>query len=145
MIAVDTNILIYAHRKDAPWHGPALSSIARLAEGRTPWMIPWPCVHEFVSVVTRRSIFPHASSIQQAIVQVEDWMRSTSLVIGGESPQHWTTLKAVLNTSKVFGGAIHDARIAAICLDHEVTALWTADRDFSRFARLKVVNPLVGA
>ncbi len=38
---------------------------------------------------------------------------------------------------------IHDARIAAICIQNSVAALWTADRDFSRFASLKTRNPLV--
>jgi len=38
---------------------------------------------------------------------------------------------------------IHDARIAAICLENGVVELWSADRDLGRFAGLKVVNPLV--
>jgi predicted nucleic acid-binding protein len=39
---------------------------------------------------------------------------------------------------------IHDARIAAICIQYGVSELWTADRDFSRFAGLKTRNPLIG-
>jgi hypothetical protein len=38
---------------------------------------------------------------------------------------------------------VHDARIAALCLTHGVQALWTADRDLTRFPRLRTVNPLI--
>jgi predicted nucleic acid-binding protein len=41
------------------------------------------------------------------------------------------------------GGRVHDARIAAICLEHKVRELWSADRDFGRFSELKVINPLI--
>ncbi|MBK8458188.1 MAG: hypothetical protein IPL47_14680 [Phyllobacteriaceae bacterium] len=43
----------------------------------------------------------------------------------------------------IAGGQVHDARIAAICIGHGVSARWTADRDFSRFPALKTANPLV--
>lgn len=56
MIAVDTNILVYAHRKDSPFHGNAYESILELAEGRTPWAIPWPCIHEFLAITTYSKI-----------------------------------------------------------------------------------------
>jgi hypothetical protein len=35
------------------------------------------------------------------------------------------------------------ARIAALCRQHGVRELWSADRDFNRFPGLVVVNPLV--
>ena len=46
MIAVDTNVLVYAHREDSEWHLPAYTRVADLAEGREPWAIPWACIHE---------------------------------------------------------------------------------------------------
>jgi predicted nucleic acid-binding protein len=38
---------------------------------------------------------------------------------------------------------VHDARVAAPCRQHGVRELWSADRDFGRFAGLAVTNPLV--
>jgi predicted nucleic acid-binding protein len=52
MIAIDTNILVYAHREDSPFHEKAYESILELAEGRSPWAIPWPCIHEFLAITT---------------------------------------------------------------------------------------------
>ena len=52
--------------------------------------------------------------------------------------------RALLVGGRVTGAQVHDARVAALCRQHGVRELWSADRDFSRFARLAVVNPLVG-
>jgi predicted nucleic acid-binding protein len=81
-------IWVYAHRRDSEFHLVAAEKVRELAAGRAPWALPWPCLHEFFSIVTH-------------------------------------------------------PRIAALCLTHGVRALWTADRDFSRFPRLRTVNPLV--
>ena len=60
-----------------------------------------------------------------------------------ESGARWAQLKTLLQRAKTTGAAVHDARIAALCLQHGVAELWSADRDFSRYPALKVVNPLV--
>jgi uncharacterized protein len=52
-------------------------------------------------------------------------------------------LRALLTASRVTGARVHDARIAALCRQHGVRELWSADRDFGRFSGLNVVNPLV--
>ena len=46
VIAVDTNILVYAHRRDSPFHDAAARRLTGLAEGTSPWVIPWPCIHQ---------------------------------------------------------------------------------------------------
>ena len=143
MIAVDTNILVYAHRADAPFHATARECVTTLAEGRAAWAIPWPCVHEFLGLVTRPRVFQPPTSLEGAIDQVEIWMTSPSLVLLGEGGTHWSELGSLLRSSRVVGSQVHDARVAALCLSHGVRELWTADRDFSRFAGLVVRNPLV--
>jgi uncharacterized protein len=62
----------------------------------------------------------------------------------GEANSHWPALRAMLLAGRVSGAMVHDARIAAICAEHGVRELWTADRDFSRFPALKCRNPLLG-
>lgn len=145
MIAVDTNLLVYAHREDNPFHAPAERAIANLAASPAPWCIPWPCIHEFYSVVTGRRIYQPPSTPAQAISQIEAWLESPSLHVLQESGTHWKTLKRLITAGKISGAAVHDARIAALCLDHGVRELWTADRDFGRFPQLRTRNPLVAA
>jgi hypothetical protein len=143
LIAVDTNILVYAHRADSPFHTAAMARMRELAEGRAPWALPWPCAHEFYSVVTHPRIYRPASTFGQAIDQIEAWLESPLVVSVGEGPAYWTSLSGLLSAGKVTGPAVHDARIAALCLASGVQVLWSADRDFSRFPGLRTINPLV--
>jgi hypothetical protein len=143
VIAVDTNILVYAFRESSPFHMAALSCLKRLAEGSHSWAVPWPCVHEFVAIVTHPRIPPAPAKLVDALAAVEAWMSSPSVVLLCESPAHWSTLKDLLESSQVQGPVVHDARVAALCVQHGVRELWSADRDFGRFAGLTVVNPLV--
>lgn len=143
MIAVDTNILVYAHREDSPFHGAASARIAELAEGSAMWAIPWPCLHEFLAIVTHPRIYTPASPLARALDQVDAWIESPTLVLLAEAAEHWSTLRALLTAGRIVGPRVHDARIVALCRQHGVRELWSADRDFSRFAGLSVVNPLV--
>ena len=144
MIAVDTNILVYAHRKDSEWHARASASLRELAEGVAPWAIAWPCAHEFLAIVTHPRIFRAPTPIAAAADQVEAWRESPSLVMLAEDEGYWGALKTLILEARITGPRVHDARVAALCLSHAVRELWTADRDFSAFPALRVRNPLVG-
>ena len=142
MIAIDTNILVYAHREDSEWHDRASRCVARLAQGRISWGLPWPCVHEFLAIATHPRIYAPPSTLAQAVDQVEAWLESPVAVMLGETRDHWDTLTDLLRESRVAGPLVHDARVAALCVAQGVTELWTADRDFSRFPGLVTRNPL---
>lgn len=143
MIAVDTNILVYAHRRDSEWHDAARQCVAKLAEGSEPWGIPWPCIHEFLAIATHPKIYRPPTPVANALRQIENWMESPTLRLLGEMREHWHELRSLLAAGKITGGAVHDARVMAICREHGVRELWSADRDFMRLARLAVRNPLV--
>lgn len=142
MIAVDTNILVYAHREDSPWHAEAAPVIERLAEGASPWAIPWPSIHEFLAIVTHARIFSPPTPLPQALDQVDAWLESPSLILLSERGGYWEALRPMVVDGKVSGPQIHDARIAALCSHNGVRELWTADRDFGRFPSLRARNPL---
>ena len=145
MIAVDTNILVYAHRRDSPWHEGAAHCVRELAEGTAMWAVPWPCIHEFLAIVTHERIYAPPSPLSKASEQVQAWLESRSLVLLAEGEGYWATLAQLLAKAKVTGPRVHDARIAALCIYSNVRELLTADRDFSRFGLLKTRNPLVPA
>ena len=143
MIAVDTNILVYAHRADCEWNGLAFACLRMLTQGRRTWAIPWPCIHEFLAIATHPRIYAPASTITQAVDQVDAWLGSPSLEVIGESSDHWSTLQELLVQGRVSGPRVHDARIAAICIAHGISEFLSADRDFSRFPKLTTRNPLL--
>jgi hypothetical protein len=143
MIAVDTNILVYSVREDSPWHRAAISAIRGLAETEGLWAIAWPCVHEFLAIVTHPRIYKPPTALKDAILQVDYWRESPTLRLLGEDSSYWEQLKAVLTAGRVSGPLVHDARLAAICRASGVKQIWTADRDFSRFPGIVTRNPLV--
>lgn len=143
MIAIDTNLLVYAHREDSPWHSKALATITELADSGAPWAIPWPCVHEFIAIVTHPKIYNPPTPLPIALDSIAAWSSSSALRFIGEGPSYFELLSSLAKAGKVRGAKIHDARIAAICLHHDVKKLWSADRDFSSFPKLKCENPLI--
>ena len=143
MTAIDTNILVYAHREDSPFHQAAFERMAELAEGLATWAIPWPCLHEFLAIVTHPRIYVRPTPLAKALDQIDAWLESPTLALLAESAMHWSVLRALLFDGRVAGAQVHDARVAALCRQHGVRELWSADRDFNRFAGLMVVNPLI--
>jgi toxin-antitoxin system PIN domain toxin len=142
MIAVDTNILVYAHRRESPFHEAAKACVRELAEGNPSWAIPWPCVHEFLAITTNPKIFKHPTPIAAALAQVDHWRESPSLKLIGEDESYWSTFAELVRSGQIRGAKVHDARIAALALAHGVRELLSADRDFTRMAPLAVRNPL---
>jgi toxin-antitoxin system PIN domain toxin len=142
VIAFDTNILVYGHRADAPFHEQARCLLRDASEGEVPWGLPWPCIHEFLAKVTHPRIFAQPTPLTKALEQVVEWLRSPSCCVLGEAEGYLEILARILVDSKVTGARVHDARIAAICVAHGVEVLWSADRDMSRFGHVNVKNPL---
>jgi uncharacterized protein len=143
VIAVDTNILVYAHRADSPFHDRARSTLESLAAGARAWAVPWPCAHEFFAVVTHPRIYKTATPAAAAFAQLRALQAVANLAFIAEADDYLQHLESLALAAKTQGGAIHDARIAAICLSHGVAELWSADRDFSRFPALALRNPLI--
>jgi len=144
VIAVDTNLLVYAHRADSEWNEAAYACLEELASGRARWAIPWPCVHEFLAIVTHPRIYDPPSTLEQAVDQLDAWFESPGVTLLAEGDDYFGLLRDALRAGRIAGPRVHDARIAALCAYHGVRELWTADRDFSRFAGLATSNPLAG-
>ena len=143
MIAIDTNILIYSVRSESEWFASAARCVESLWGGDRPWMLPWPCIHEYFCVITHPKIHKPPTPHAIALAQIDQWLDSPSVVLGVEGHSYWAVLRPLLTNGKTVGPVTYDARIAAICLQARVDVLWTADRDFSRYPTLHCENPLV--
>ena len=142
MIAVDTNVLVYAHRREARLGEAAYKLMVGLSEGDRAWAIPWPCCYEFLSVVTNRRIWKDdATAPGHAWRQFQAWAASPSQSMIGETGDFGDILGKFVRRPHVVGGVVHDARIAAICVAHGIAALLTRDRDFSLFPELRTMDP----
>lgn len=143
VIAVDTNILVYAHRPEMPFHARAREVLHEALLRPEPLAVPWPCAHEFLAIVSHPRIFREPTPIDAALDALDSLGQSLDGGFLGEGDGYFDTLDHLARRARLQGPIIHDARIAAICLYHGVRELWSADRDFSRFAAINVRNPLL--
>jgi len=143
VFAVDTQLLVYAHRPTAPQQAATVEVLRRLVASPEPWAIPWPCVHEFLATITRPRYFNPPSTIRLGLDAIDRLGMSGNLHFLGEAEGHLALLAQLCDSGRAVGAIVHDARIAAICLGHGVSELLTADRDFTRFPALRMRNPLV--
>src|SRR5882672_7436667 len=93
VIAVDTQILVFAHRLDSPWHERASSRVAELADNGKKWAIPMHCLVEFYSKATHRGVYRPPSTPAQAIAQIDAWLESPTLTILGDDNGTWTIMR----------------------------------------------------
>jgi toxin-antitoxin system PIN domain toxin len=141
VIAVDTNVLVYARRQETAHHAMASRLLKRLAEGAEPWAIPWPCVYEFVRVVTHPRVFDPPSDLDEVLEDLDSLLTSPTLTLLGEGPAHVAQFRRVLAEGDARGNLAHDAHIAALVIEHGVKELLTSDRDFARFPGIRARNP----
>jgi uncharacterized protein len=141
VIAIDTNIAVYAHRPETSYAARSHSLIVKLAQGSEAWSIPMHCLHEFIAVVSNPKIWIAPSSPAQIAAQINAWTESPSFVPVVEDRGALLALMNLIATAAVAGGMVHDARIVSACLAAGVKTLLSVDRDLSRFTALRVVNP----
>ena len=142
MIAIDTNLLVYAHRPEMPFHERARAVLSVAVAGAEPVSVPWPCAHEFLAVVSNPRIFKDPTPVAVALDAVSRLLGSLDGGFLAEGEGYLGVLDRIARAAHLQGAVVHDARIAALCLYHGVRVLWSADRDFSRFPDLAVTNPL---
>ncbi len=133
MIAVDTNILVYAHREELRQHGRALARLRELAEGDARWGVPVFCLGEFVRVVTHPGVFHPPSTLDEATGALDALLASPSLAVLTPGERYWPLLREALGEARAAGNLAFDAQIVAVCRESGVRALVTEDRDFRRF------------
>ena len=138
MIAVDTNILIYAHRSETELHGAAASRLTTFAEGVERWALPIFCVTEFMRVVTHRRVFNPPSTVTQAAEFIEGIVAAPTCELVQPGRGFLDLLLGTVRQTDVSGNLVFDAQIVAICKEHGIDTILTNDRDFGRFEPLQV-------
>ena len=137
MQAIDTNILVFAEIRSSAHHAVARKILADLAEGAIPWAIPWPCVYEFLRVVTHPRVYHPPLPMKAALQDLLRILDSPTLILLRETANHPEVMMSVIQEAGVSGNLVHDAHIAALCIEHGISEIVTGDRDFSRFPSLQ--------
>lgn len=139
MIAVDTNILVYAHHSGAPKHEVAVDVLRSLVEGDALWGLPVFVIGEFLRVVTH----PHGplrrpSTTEQAMLALDGLVEGPRVRVLSPGPRFLPILRKLVLGAKARGNLVFDAQVAAVCLEHGATTILTEDRDFGLFPELTV-------
>ena len=137
MIAVDTNVLVHAHREESHKHIPARVRLVDLAQSPARWRIPVFCIGEFLRVITHSRLFDTPHSASEARRAMERLLASPSLTVLCPGVDYRVLLLEAVHEADAIGNLVFDAQIVALCREHGVSRLVTEDRDFDRFGGLE--------
>ncbi len=137
MIAVDTNILVFAHNPGSNKHKPACARLEALAGSPFNWSIPVPCLAEFLRVATHPRILGPPYTAREACRSLGRILESPSLTLLRPGPDYTSLLFEAVREANATGNLVFDAQIVALCREHGVSTLVTEDRDFDRFKGLR--------
>jgi len=139
VIAVDTNVLLHAHRRELPRHAESLAALRRLAEGAVPWALPVFCLAEFVRIATHPRVFRPPSTHRQAFAALNTLQESPSCRLLLPDRCFREIFERLCHEHDLRGNRVFDAQIAAVCLEHGANEILTFDRDFARIREIKIV------
>jgi toxin-antitoxin system PIN domain toxin len=140
VIALDTNILVYAHRAEMAQHAAARAALAALAEGDEPFGVPVTVATEFLRVVTHPRVFRPPTDMPTARAALDAVLDSPSARLLAPGPRHRALLAEAIEEGDATGNLVLDAAIVATCREHAVRTILTNDLDFRRFPSIEVAG-----
>lgn len=142
MIAIDTNLLIYAHRYNVPQREAAQDAFIEAANSASGWGICLPCIAEFWSVVTHSAQPGVRSSSAAATNFIHRLLTEGHGHIWVPGPGFGQRLMRWAASLKIRGASVFDLQIALIALEHGAREIWTHDKNFVSVPGLRVYDPL---
>jgi predicted nucleic acid-binding protein len=141
-VFLDTNILVYAQVRQAPWHQEARQAITELEQAGVPLWISRQVLREYLAVLTRPQTWATPPPLTDLLADVQALTRRFH--VADDTPQVTAQLLTILARIPVGGRQVHDANIVATMLTQGVSRLLTHNTvDFTRFQALITVLPLL--
>ena len=139
--ALDVNILLYASDSSSAVHAGALDLLRSVALGDEVCYLPWPTVMGYLRIATHPRIFSTPLSPTEAQGNIDRLLERPHVRCVGEADGFWEVYRNLTRDVPARGNLVPDAHIAAILKQHDIRTLYTRDRDFARFAFLRVIDP----
>jgi toxin-antitoxin system PIN domain toxin len=139
---LDANILLYAYNSAAEQHQRARRWLEDALAGSEPVALCWPTILAFVRIATNPRAVIRPLSIAEACGIVDGLLAVPSATLLLPTERHWEILGRLLAAGQAIGPLVSDAHLAAFAVEHGATLI-TNDRDFARFANLRVEYPLL--
>ena len=141
MILIDANLLLYAYDPSTAQHDACRRWIEEAFSKPEPVLLPWISILAFVRLATNPRVWQHPLSVPEAVAIVDEWLALPHVSVPSPGERHWSILRALLPEAQCRGPLVTDAHLAALAIEHGAT-FCTNDRDFSRFPKLRLFNPL---
>lgn len=139
--ALDANLLVYASDAGSRFHQRARDFVSGCAAGPELLLLPWPVLIAYLRIATHPAVFSQPLAPAEAMQNVEALLSRSHVRAVGESEGFWAVYRRVTDGQVVRGNLVPDAQLVALLIQNGVTTLWTHDRDFRRFAGLRVRDP----
>ncbi|MBL8919436.1 MAG: type II toxin-antitoxin system VapC family toxin [Myxococcaceae bacterium] len=137
----DVNVLVLAHRADAPEHAAHAAALVRLVEADEPFGLSELVLSGFVRVVTNPRAFTSPTLLDTALEFVSELVDQPNARLLRPGLEHFQIFERLLRESHATGKLVADAYHAALAIEHGCEWL-TADADFQRFKGLRTRHPL---
>lgn len=141
MILVDANLPLYACDSSASQHQAARRWLEDAFSGAEPVLLPWNSILAFLRIATNPMAWKHPLSVQEAVAIVDEWLSLPNVTVPTPGERHWPILRGLLPEAQCRGLLVMDAHLAALAIEHGAV-ICTHDRDFARFAGLRLLDPL---
>jgi toxin-antitoxin system PIN domain toxin len=142
VILIDANLLLYAYHPAAAEHAASRKWFEDTLSGSPLVRFAWLTLWAFLRISTNRQVFEYPLSSSEAAAVVSGWLAQPTAGVLEPGERYWDIFCGLLRDGQAAGPMVMDAALAALAIEHGAT-LYTTDRDFSRFAGLKWINPLV--
>ena len=143
MIALDANLLVYAHRAGTAEHKRARDSIERAINDPLGWGVPAPCVAEYWAVVTHPSCVGGPSTPVEAAEFILHLLEDGAGRLWHPGPGFGLRLLHLASELRLSGPRIFDLQIGLVAYENGASEIWSHDRDFVYVSGLKLFNPFV--
>lgn len=144
MLIPDLNLLIYAYSSNSARHQAARDWWEELLRGKRPVGLPWAVILGYVRIMTNPRIHQDALTPEQAIQDAREWLAQPVVQVVTPGERHAEILFGLLEQLGTAGNLTTDAHLAALAIEYRAE-LATTDADFSRFPKLRWVNPIAGS
>lgn len=140
-VTVDANVLLYASDQHSPRHVVSRELLASLAAGPALVYLFWPVAMAYLRISTHPRIFERPLDPALARANLDALLDRPHVRCPGEGDGFWTMFRDTVAGDTIRGNLVPDAHIAALMRQHGVGTIWTADRDFRRFADIDARDP----
>lgn len=140
---IDSNIFIYAADASLPENEKARQVLDQAGRSASVWCLSWQNIFEFLSIVTNPRAFQgRVLTLLEAASFIEEILAAPNLRLLKEGEDHWRVFMDITrNHPGMYGPFLYDCHLAAMLKEHGVKKILTADKGFSRFSFLTIINP----